>query len=279
MARPLRVEYPGALYHVTSRGNAKNSIFLTDKDRFCFLEILKNVCDTHNWICYAYCLMDNHYHLLIESVDATLSSGMRDLNGVYTQRFNYLNDSVGHIFQGRFKSFVIEKEFYLLRVARYTVLNPVRAGLVRHPRDWRWCSYNETIGNSKAILIKPEPLLEIFGDDLVGATEEYKIFVEEGVDEKSPFEEIDEGVILGSPQFVSLVQEKTQSKEKIKEIPRSERIVGRPTFSDLFDEIENVKDRNNAIIFARNRCGYLIAEIARHLDIDPSTAGKIVKKG
>ncbi len=132
MARPLRIEYPGALYHVTSRGNKRQDIFSNDNDRGIFLHVLSTLTETHNWICHAYCLMDNHYHLLIETVEANLSIGMRDLNGIYTQQYNKVHDSVGHLLQGRYHAYVIEKESYLLQVARYVVLNPVRAGMVGH---------------------------------------------------------------------------------------------------------------------------------------------------
>ena len=103
MARPLRIQYPGAVYHLTSRGNARNNIFLDDADRQAFLKVLESVIVKYNWLCHGYCLMDNHYHLLIETTDPNLSLGIRQLNGVYTQRFNHLHNRVGHVFQGRYK--------------------------------------------------------------------------------------------------------------------------------------------------------------------------------
>jgi REP element-mobilizing transposase RayT len=109
MARPLRIEYPGAVYHVTSRGNARNNIYENDQDRKAFLNLLSEVVKKCNWHCHAYCLMDNHYHLLIETPDANLSYGMRQLNGIYTQRYNKRHQTVGHIFQGRFKSILVDK--------------------------------------------------------------------------------------------------------------------------------------------------------------------------
>ena len=109
MARPLRLEFPGAIYHITSRGNAREDIFVDDRDREVFLSVLTDTVDRYNWLCHAYCLMDNHYHLLIETPDPTLSLGMRQLNGVYTQAFNRMHHRVGHIFQGRYKSILVEK--------------------------------------------------------------------------------------------------------------------------------------------------------------------------
>jgi len=125
---------------VTARGNERRAIFLgdDDADRQAFLQIFAVTCERFNWMCHAFCLMTNHYHLLIETPDANLSQGMRQLNGVYTQYVNRTHRRVGHLFQGRFKGILVEKESYLLELARYVVLNPVRAGMVRQPEEWSW---------------------------------------------------------------------------------------------------------------------------------------------
>src|SRR3990172_2619948 len=135
MARPLRIEYNGAVYHVTSRGNERKNIFKDDEDRLLFLDTLKKVSEKYNWLCHAYCLMNNHYHLVIETPDGNLSRGMWQLNGVYTQRYNARHYSVGHIFQGRYKAILIQKDSHLLEVSRYVVLNPVRAKAVPRLRS------------------------------------------------------------------------------------------------------------------------------------------------
>ena len=149
MARPLRVEYAGALYHVTSRGNARKPIFKDEEDRKIFLRLLDRVNQRFHWLCHAYCLMDNHYHLVIETPEGNLTKGMRQLNGVYTQAFNRQHHRVGHLFQGRYKSILVERESYLLEVCRYVVLNPVRAKAVEKPEAWRWSSYRGTGGLEK----------------------------------------------------------------------------------------------------------------------------------
>jgi len=146
MARPLRIEFADALYHVTARGNLAGRIFEDDEDRRELLGILDAVVQRFNWACHAYCLMRNHYHLLIQTPEANLSRGMRQLNGVYTQKYNRRHDTPGHVFQGRFNAVVIEKESHLLEVSRYVVLNPVRAGMVKRPHEWRWSSYRATAG-------------------------------------------------------------------------------------------------------------------------------------
>ena len=146
MARPLRIEFPNALYHITSRGNRGEDIYLSDQDRGAFLNILQQVRERYNWVCHSYCLMSNHYHLLVETPEANLSRGMRHLNGVYTQRFNHAHRRDGHLFQGRYKAILVQKDAYLLELSRYIVLNPVRAGMVRSARDWRWSNYRATAG-------------------------------------------------------------------------------------------------------------------------------------
>ena len=141
MARPLRLEFAGAVHHVTSRGDRREDIFLDDDDRQAWLSVLGQVCDRFNWVVHAYCLMSNHYHLLVETVEGNLSAGMRQLNGLYTQRFNRRHGMVGHLFQGRYKAILIQKEAHLLELSRYVVLNPVRASMVATPEAWPWSSY------------------------------------------------------------------------------------------------------------------------------------------
>lgn len=156
MARPLRLEVPGGVYHVMSRGNERRDIFLDDADRRRFLDILRSATERLNVLCHTYCLMGNHYHLLLETPDGNLSLAIRQLNGVYAQSFNRRHDRVGHLFQGRFASKLIQKETYLLTVSRYVVLNPVRSNMVPRPSDWEWSSYRAHAGH-----IEPPPFLSV----------------------------------------------------------------------------------------------------------------------
>jgi len=151
MARPLRLEFPGALYHVTSRGDGREAIFLDDSDRADLLSTLGSVVGRFNWRLHAYCLMGNHYHLLVETPEPNLARGMRQLNGVYTQRFNRGHGRVGHVFQGRYKAILVDRDAYLLELARYIVHNPVRARIHRKPERYAWSSYRASVG------IKPVP--------------------------------------------------------------------------------------------------------------------------
>src|SRR3990167_7126442 len=238
MARPLRVIYEDGFYHIIARGNTRQKIFLDDKDREQFLRWLKDTIETHNLICHAYCLMHNHYHLLIETPEANLSVAMRDLNGNYSQWFNARHKRMGHLFQGRFKAFVIEKETYLLEVARYIVLNPVRAKMVRHPRFWKWSSYQSTAGISKAAdWLSVEWILKNFSHQKKEAERKYRTFVKEGmmIGDLSTYVEND--FIVGTPQFVQYIWEKTNGSEELKDHPRKQRVVGRPTLEEIFTRI------------------------------------------
>ena len=141
MARPLKIEFAGALYHITSRGDRREDIYRDNEDRQQWLEILGQVCERFNWVVHGYCQMTNHFHLLAETVDGNLSRGMRQLNGIYTQKFNRRYHESGHLFQGRYKAILVQKEAYLLELTRYVVLNPVRAKMALRPENWVWSSY------------------------------------------------------------------------------------------------------------------------------------------
>ncbi len=152
MSRPIRIGFSGAFYHVTARGNRRESIFDDDIDREKFLEINGQVIEDFNWICHAYCLMTNHYHLLIETTDGNLSKGMRQLNGILPRHLtsNRHHQRGGNLFQVRYKAILVDADAYLMELIRYVVLNPVRAVMVDHPRMWRWSSYNAMIGETPA---------------------------------------------------------------------------------------------------------------------------------
>ena len=146
MARPLRIQFPGAVYHVTARGNRREEIFTDDADRHRLLAVLGAAVDRFDACVLAYCLMGNHYHLVLQTRQPNLSRFMRHLNGVYTQAFNRRHVRVGHVFQGRFNAIVVDSESYLLTLCRYVELNPVRAGIVAQPANWTWSSHRAHIG-------------------------------------------------------------------------------------------------------------------------------------
>lgn len=279
MARPLRIEYPGAVYHVTSRGNAKKKIFKDDTDRDKFLHVLSIVVTRFNWLCHAYCLMDNHYHLLIETPEANLSKGMRQLNGVYTQSYNRSHMKTGHILQGRYKAILVEKERYLLAVSQYVVLNPVRAGIVEKPEDWKWSSYTATAGMKKSPhFLTVDWILGQFGSVRRKAEKQYRQFVLSDIKVESPWKNLKGQILLGEEGFTEKFKDLLAQKEEIKEIPRTQRYVDRPAIASIFKgKILNKQTRDNQIYKAHIKYGYTLKEIADYLKVHYTTASKAIK--
>ena len=281
MARPLRIEFPGAVYHVTSRGNARQAIFIDDEDRGRFLDVLSIVVEMFKWLCHAYCLMENHYHLLIETPNGNLSKGMRELNGVYTQWFNQRYRRVGHLFQGRYKAIIVEKDNHLLSLCRYVVLNPARAGLIKKPEQWRWSSYGATIGVAKrpSFLTVDWVLSQLGGRKRV-AMERYRRFVMEGIDKESPWETLKGQIFWGTEEFIKNLSGFLEEKEKIKEVPRVQRYVARPPLRGLF-KLKRGKERtaeDRTIYDAYVRYGYTMREIAEHLGFHYATISRAIKR-
>jgi len=281
MARPLRIEYPNAIYHVTSRGNARSDIFIDGPDKEKFLGVVGKVVTRYNWLCHAYCLMDNHYHLLIETPDGNLSQGMRHLNGIYTQTFNRRHNRVGHVFQGRFKAIIVEKESHLLELCRYVVLNPVRAGMVAAPQKWLWSSYLATgVTAKKEPYLTTEWILGQFSLTKAEARKKYRQFVYDGMGEiDAPWEKLKGQVILGSDMFIERVREFLGGKEQMPEIPRLQRHAGRPTLEGLFHGGDLIvkTERNKAIFDAHVRYGYTLKDIADYLNIHYTTVSKVMQ--
>lgn len=279
MARPLRIEYAGAAYHVTSRGNGRNNIFEDDQDRLVFLSALESVIKRYNWLCHAYCLMDNHYHLMMETPEANLSDGMRQLNGVYTQRYNRRHQKPGHLFQDRFKAIIIQKENYLLELCRYVVLNPVRAGLVKKVEAWGWSSYQATAGTGK----RPEYLtidwiLGMFNARRIVAQRRYSEFVQEGIHRKGLWKDLQGQVLLGEAEFIEKFKDILEDKKQVKEIPRSQRYLDRPSLEKIFRGQKTRAQRNKNINIAYLRHGYKLKEIADSLGVHYSTVSKVIKE-
>ncbi len=277
MARPLRIEFPGGLYHVTSRGDRREAIFLCDADRAHWLDLLGEVCTRHNWLCHAYCLMDNHFHIVVETVEGNLSAGMRQLNGVYTQWHNRTHGRVGHVFQGRFKAIIVQREAYLLELARYVVLNPVRAGICDLPEDWPWSSYQAMLGH-----ITPPPWLQVrwlmsqFGNSPQAAVAAYVDYVRAGVDLPSVWERLQGQIYLGDAEFVEATGKKIDiGLSSDAEIPRLQRRACAPPLA----RFTAMPERNPAIVQAHATGCYSMKEIAQEFDIHYTTVSRVVKKG
>jgi len=280
MARPIRIEYDGAVYHVTTRGNARKRIYKDEADRLQFLDILAEANRKYNWFCHAYCLMDNHYHLVIETPDGNLSKGMRQLNGVYTQSLNRRHNRVGHIFQGRYKAILVERESHLLEVCRYVVLNPVRAKAVEEPGNWKWSSYNGTAGKTR-----PHPCLTVgwllgrFGANRGQAEREYRAFVRAGMGGERIWKKVKGQSILGEEDYIEQLMGYIKGQRDIQEIPKQQRYLNRPGLEELFSKRakENKVKRNKLMYNAIVEHGYTQKEIADYLGLHYSTVSRLIR--
>ena len=272
MSRPIRLEYAGALYHITSRGNERKPIFKDEADFELFLEVLGEVCDRHNWVIHSWCLMTNHYHLLLETPDANLSAGMRQLNGVYTVRFNRRYGRVGHLFQGRYKGILVDKSAYLLELNRYIVLNPVRAGMVDSPRKWLWSSYLQTLGlaDSPNWLAIDQTLL-LFGQNRQQACQRFIQFVASGRG-VNVWQHLSHQIFLGDESFVSEQQQRIKDLQlDLNEVPHKQ---ARPMSKSLSYYETNYSDQKQAMSAAYQSGGYTMAEIASHFNVHYSTVSR-----
>jgi len=269
MARPRRLQFAGAVYHVTSRGNARGKVFFTDVDRELFLRTLSGVVTRYRWICHAYCLMANHYHLLIETPKANLSLGMRQLNGIYTQSFNRRQNRVGHLFQGRFKAILVEKDTHLLELCRYVVLNPGRVKGSATAQKWKWSSYAATAGFAAApSFLSIDWVLEQFGGSRSQAQKQYREFVREGMGGR-PWDELKGQIYLGTEAFI----EKHAPREKqLKEIPRAQLTAARPALERIF------RNGGNQAIAKAYEHGYRLNEIAAYLGVHYATVSRRLKQ-
>ncbi len=269
MARPLRLEFPGAIYHLTSRGNARQKVFFTDADREVFLTTLSGVVSRYGWICHAYCLMANHYHLLVETPKANLSIGMRQLNGTYTQTLNRQHRRVGHLFQGRFKAILIERESHLLELCRYIVLNPLRIKGSGKPQTWKWSSYRATAGlASVPPFLSIDWILQQFARNRSQAQKQYREFVREGLASR-PWDELKGQIYLGSEAFI---EKHAAGKKRLKEIPRAQWRAAKPSLQRIF------ATKGKKAIAEAYEHGYRLNEIAAHLGVHYATVSRRLKQ-
>ena len=280
MARALRIQYPGAVYHITSRGNAREAIYYGEKDKIRFLQFLAKVVKQYGWFCHAYCLMTNHYHLLVETPQPNLSRGMKRLNSQYSLIFNKRHRRVGHVLQGRYRSIVVEKHSYLLELSRYIVLNPVKAHMVESPEEWIWSSYRGTAG-----IIEPAPPLTVdwilsqFSSRKRTARKMYQEFVRQGYECSSPWENLEGDMFLGEPGFAQGVRQMLEERSTAVAVPKRQRSAGRPSLSCLFPEGvgQNRPERNHKIIEAFDHHLYTQSEIGEQLNLHPASISRIIK--
>lgn len=237
MARQLRIEYESAFYHVTSRGNQKELIFWDDKDREEFKKILKRTKERYGYLLHAYVLMDNHYHLLIETPKANISQIMQNINTSYTVYVNRRLKRAGHLFQGRYKAFIVDKENYLLELGRYIHLNPVRAGIVKRPEDYKWSSYKEyVLGRTEGAIADMGDTLYSFSKRRTIAAKKYQEFVYAGIKEKSPLLKA-VGSVIGDETFREKVIKYLKGIPDKTEIPEIKKIEARHKIEDIIKAV------------------------------------------
>jgi REP element-mobilizing transposase RayT len=272
MARPLRIQFAGGFYHVMARGNERRAIFQDDFDRRAFLDQLWRVCDRLTWRVWSYCLMNNHYHLLVETQRPTLARGMRDINGVYAQAYNRRHDRVGHLFQGRYVARLVQKESYLLVLTRYIALNPVRAGLCTRPDEWLWSSYGLIARNVPLPdrLAGPQ-LLAMFGFPPSAARLRFQEFVRAGIGTPGPTSKTENRLFIGDDEFVA--EMKARVKAMSLEVPRIER-----TWKPLDEYKRECGQRDEAIRRAYASGTYTLAAIADHFGLHYATVSRIAKR-
>lgn len=277
MSRPVRIEFPGAVYHVTSKGRDAQVVFRDQEDRGVFLNVVENVVDRFGWLIHSYVLMDDHYHLVVEVPAANLSKGMRQLNGVYTQHVNRRHQQEGPIFQGRFKSVLLEKKNYLLPVCRHVVTNPLRAETAQNYASYKWSSYRAIAGQVRTpAFLHTSELLSHFGKRQKDAQRKYREYIRKGVDTESPLDQRANQVLLGGTRFLNEMQPLLQGEKLAKKGPKAVR--RRRSLNAIFKKVDDKTrvERNDLMRVAHLEFGYTLMEIGDHLGLHYTTVSKVV---
>jgi len=284
MARPLRIEFAGALYHIMSRGNERKAIVRDDADREKRLDWLRRTVQTYGWRLHAFVLMGNHEHLFVETPEPNLSGGMQYLNGSYTSYFNRRHRRSGHLFQGRFKAHLVEEEGYFLEISRYIHLNPVRANIVAQLDQYRWSSFRGYVRAVRALpWVTYTRVLGEFSNNVVSARRAYARFVRSGIGQRlsSPLAGALDGLLVGSDRFVSKMRQCLHDRPADGAIPQLGHLKPRPTLETIIQTVSahfghdaslwqpgrRIDDASRAVAayLARRHFGYPVREVARAL--------------
>ena len=281
MARRGRVEYPGGVYYIKAKGKGSEPIFREASDMRRFLEILTETAFRFKWLCHSYCLLEDHYHLLLETPQGNLSRGMRQVNGLYTQSFNKKYRRQGPLFGERFRSVIIEKTRYLLPLHRHMMLNPVRANLVPEPKAWPWSSYLPNILREyRPAFLFTQWILSCFsGRDKNRTLERYERYISRGGEERFSWRELRERMFLGSDAFIERVKKMLQVQNYDKRVMKAgAKNGGCLSLEEIFGgERLTRRERNRRIYEAYNRQGYTLSEIAATLGIHVATVSRAVR--
>ena len=258
MSRPLRIEYPNAFYHVMNRGAGRQAIYLVDDDYGMFLEAVKESSRFFDIRIISYCLMPNHYHLLIQTPKANLSRAMRHLNGVYTQRFNRYHKKDGPLFRGRYKAILVQEDEYLTHLIRYIHLNPIQANLTEDLAKYPWTSHKQYLkGQDQAPWLHVRLGLAFFSNKLKAALKKYRLFIKNGVDPKTLafYGKKKQNSILGDPDFLEQIKEKyiLTDRKLDTEIPEERRMTGAVIAERILKEVSKSFSEPRAALLVSKR--------------------------
>jgi REP element-mobilizing transposase RayT len=276
MARPLRVHIPGTLYHVMSRGNAKAQIFIEDADYTHFIGLVARTVARFRVSCRAFCLMPNHFHLLLEPTTLPVSRMMQQLNSAYSQFFNRRCRRVGHVLQGRFKAVLVDQDQYFRQVLRYIVLNPVKAGLVRDPAAWPWSSYRDTAGMERRhAFLSLDSVWKTFDSGCdVRAQEQFVRFVTAAQEIIEP----EDSLIFGSATFAQRIGAAIEHHKEDQDLLYAERYVARPTLQEILVQSSTSPGVDESICQAFFRHAYTLREIGDFVGLHPGTVWKRISQ-
>ncbi len=280
MTRPLRLSFENAFYHITARGNRREDIFYSSRDKEIFLKRLKEMLIKYSMICYAYCLMDNHYHLFIKTTQSNLSQGIHYLNSSYANWFRNKHQIIGPLFQGRFKSILVDADNYALTLSAYVHLNPLRAGIIKQLEDYPWSSYLDYLNLRKSDISDPSLVLKSIDHDAFKAMSKYREYVIEYQDMKDPIKESYHHIALGSETFIERVKEKIEHLGRRREIP-STRFLSKYDVDTIISKMTQALDIERKMVFDKKR-GNLNRSLAIYLikrftPLSLSEIGKLFK--
>ncbi|MFZ5569185.1 MAG: REP-associated tyrosine transposase [Thermodesulfobacteriota bacterium] len=288
MARPLRIQYPGAYYHVTSRGNERKAIFKSDRDRERFLIYLATATERYQAVIHVYCLMNNHFHILLETPAGNLSRIMRHINGAYTTYFNTKHKRSGHLFQGRYKAYLIDGDSYATELSRYIHLNPVRAGIVEKPEQYQWSSYAAYIGKTKPpAWLKCGFILGYMGEKDLNARKQYRSFVNKMIKEEhyNPLDGVYAATILGDENFIQEVKDRhLQGREEERDIPAIGKMIERPGIPVIIKAVDDrfgmdrYLSKRIALYVSHRYSGKPLREIGSHFGIGESAVSQASRR-
>ena len=288
MARALRISYQNAFYHITSRGNEQKAVFKSNRDREKFLEYLESATKRYDAVIHTYCLMDNHYHILLETPSGNLSRIMAHINGAYTNYYNAKRERFGHLFQGRYKAILVEADEYAKELSRYIHLNPVRVKIVEQPEEYEWSSYSYYIGKRKAPeWLKMDFILGYFGKKTSDSQKNYRKFVSMLINQEyeSPLKDVVSSTLLGTQEFIGIIKDKYLSEQKEdKNIPALKVLKKKITMEDISNEVDEIiKDdaklgRNIKIYLTQRYTGERLDDIGECFGIGGSGVCQIGRR-